>query len=70
MKLVGKMCKKREDSKYFGAHLPEDSRMVCTAKGEHGITCGERAAYEPRFAAFRAFVMREGHTILKVLGKC
>ena len=67
LKLVGKMCKKREDSKYFGAHLPEDNRMVRTAQGEHGITREERSVYEERFAAFRRFVAGERSNILKAL---
>ncbi|RKJ41417.1 hypothetical protein D7X94_03765 [Acutalibacter sp. 1XD8-33] len=67
LKLVGKMCKKREDSKYFGAHLPEDNRMVRTAQGEHGITWEERSVYEERFAAFRRFVAGERSNILKAL---
>ncbi len=69
LKLVGKMCKKREDSKYFRNHLPEDNRMIRTAEGEHGVTREERALYEERFAAFRQFVAGEWSRILKALGK-
>ncbi len=69
LKLVGKMCKKREDSKYFRNHLPEDNRMIRTAEGEHGVTREERALYEERFAAFRQFVAGERSRILKALGK-
>ena len=69
LKLVGKMCKKREDSKYFGNHVPEDNRMVRTMEDEHSITCKERALYEERFAAFREFVAQERVTILRAMRK-
>lgn len=65
LKLVGKMCKKSGDSKYFQNRLSEGNRMVRTAEGEHGITREERAIYEERFTAFREFVTRERDTILK-----
>lgn len=67
LKLVGKMCKKGEDSKYFGRRIAEDNRMVRTAGGEHGITREERAAYEGRLAAFREFAAGEREVILKAL---
>lgn len=67
LKLVGKMCKKGEDSKYFGNRISEDNRMVRTAEGEHGISRAERALYEERFAAFREFVERERGVILRAL---
>lgn len=65
LKLVGKMCKKSGDSKYFQNRLSEDNRMVRTAEGEHGITREEGTIYEERFTAFREFVTRERDTILK-----
>ena len=70
LKLVGKMCKKNGDSKYFQNRLSEDNRMVRTAEGEHGITREERAIYEERFTAFREFAARERDTILKAFEEC
>lgn len=56
LKLIGKMCKKSPDSKYFGTRKYEDNRMVADSGGEHMITPEERIACAERFANFRAFV--------------
>ena len=34
LKLIGKMCAKKKESKYFGIHLDEDNRMVVPELGE------------------------------------
>jgi len=58
LKLIGKMCKKSPDSKYFGTREEEDNRMVVTASGEeHMMRAEDIAAYVERFAEFRDFVM-------------
>lgn len=47
LKLIGKMCKKREDSKYFFNHIKEDNRMVRGDSGEeHMIREEEKGLYE------------------------
>lgn len=54
-KLIGKMCAKRPDSKYFGARKAEDNRMIVTADGEHMCTADEAAKHAARLAEFLAF---------------
>ena len=59
LKLIGKMCKKHEDSKYFLNRKSEDNRMVVSgAGGAHMISGEERAAYEERYILFRAFILQ------------
>lgn len=55
-KLIGKMCAKPENSKYFGTRKDEDNRMVVLSNGsEHMLQAGEAEAYAPRLQAFLAF---------------
>ena len=54
-KLVGKMCAKPEDSKYFGTRKDEDNRMVVTTHGEHMLTPEEAPPYAARLEDFLAF---------------
>lgn len=54
-KLIGKMCAKRPDSKYFGSRKAEDNRMVVSADGEHMCTAAEAAEHAARLAEFLAF---------------
>ncbi|MDE6673630.1 MAG: hypothetical protein K2K19_02290 [Acetatifactor sp.] len=57
LKLIGKMCKKREDSKYFLNHIKEDNRMVRGDSGEeHMIREEEKGLYEERYRTFEQFV--------------
>lgn len=57
-KLIGKMCAKSPDSKYFGQHRDEDNRMAAFQDGqEHMLTSDELPAYAERYAAFREFAM-------------
>ena len=57
LKLIGKMCKKHEDSKYFLNPRDEDNRMVCDAIGqEHIILDTEKALYAERFQDFMQFI--------------
>lgn len=59
LKLIGKMCKKREDSKYFLNHKKEDNRMVCSySEKEHMIREDEKKIYEERYRTFEEFVMK------------
>ncbi|MBQ8556576.1 MAG: hypothetical protein IJ438_11995 [Clostridia bacterium] len=56
-KLIGKMCAKSPQSKYFGPHKDEDNRMVVTTGGsEHMLQPEERSTYEARYQAFKVFV--------------
>lgn len=58
LKLIGKMCKKDRDSKYFANPQNEDNRMVCgSIDGEHMIKAEERPLYEERYSDFKGFVM-------------
>lgn len=58
LKLIGKMCKKHEDSKYFQNRKEEDNRMVCFDwENEHMITDEEKAIYKERYEAFKQFIL-------------
>ncbi len=58
LKLIGKMCKKEPDSKYFLKHKQEDNRMVFVdMQNEHMISAEEREIYEERYCVFREFVL-------------
>ena len=58
LKLIGKMCKKSADSKYFRNHLREDNRMVspdgCPG---HMLRPEENAEFQDRLSAFLSFVL-------------
>lgn len=57
LKLIGKMCKKREDSKYFRCRRDEDNRMVfCDSESEHMITAAERETFRVRYEVFERFI--------------
>lgn len=57
MKLIGKMCTKKSNSKYFGAHIREDNRMIVTdAESEHMITVDEQPVYSDRLGEFKAYI--------------
>ncbi|MBR3764092.1 MAG: hypothetical protein IKK57_06025 [Clostridia bacterium] len=52
-KLVGKMCAKAADSKYFGARKDEDNRMVVPPQGrEYMLPPEEALQYAHRLTAF------------------
>lgn len=58
LKLIGKMCKKREDSKYFLNPIKENNRMVRGDSGEeHMIREEEKGLYEERYRVFEKFVL-------------
>ncbi len=53
LKLIGKMCKKAQSSKYFLNPIEEDNRMVCSVDGtEHMINDYEIITYKIRFDDF------------------
>jgi len=59
LKLIGKMCKKEPDSKYFRYHKEEDNRMVNNGKmPEHMINEDECVIYENRFNLFMEFISK------------
>lgn len=59
LKLIGKMCKKRSDSKYFSCRKEEDNRMIFEDFGhEHMITDEEKDTYRERFTDFENFVLQ------------
>ena len=65
LKLIGKMCKKEPDSKYFRNHKEEDNRMVHNGKmQEHMINDEERSIYESRLNAFVGFVLKNRDAFL------
>ena len=51
-KLIGKMCAKPADSKYFGTRKDEDNRMIVTPDSEHMLTAEESPQYAERLATF------------------
>lgn len=58
LKLIGKMCKKALDSKYFLNHKQEDNRMVFVdMQNEHTISEEEREGYRERYCVFQEFVL-------------
>lgn len=58
LKLVGKMCKKHKDSKYFANQIIEDNRIVFDDFNcEHGISEDERPLFKARYLEFINFVM-------------
>lgn len=59
LKLIGKMCKKRADSKYFLNRKREDNRMIFSDfETEHMISEEEKIIYEERYIRFEEFVLR------------
>ena len=63
-KLIGKMCAKPENSKYFGTRKDEDNRMVVLSNGsEHMLQPGEAGIYAQRLHAFLAFAAAIRHAI-------
>ena len=59
LRLIGKMCKKEPDSKYFRNHKEEDNRMVNNGNmPEHMINDDERVIFENRFNVFMGFVSK------------
>ena len=57
LKLIGKMCKKPLDSKYFMKHIDEDNRMVFEDyEHEHMITKQEKEQYKDRYDKFVSFI--------------
>ena len=57
LKLIGKMCKKTIDSKYFLNHKEEDNRIVyIDYKNEHMIEDDEKNDYDERYRVFKCFV--------------
>ena len=58
LKLIGKMCKKNANSKYFSNPKDEDNRMVFEDfDHEHMLSAEEKMSYEARFTAFKSFVI-------------
>lgn len=63
-KLIGKMCAKPADSKYFGTRKNEDNRMVVAADGqEHMLRPDEALAYAARLTEFLSFAEHIRRTI-------
>ena len=57
LKLIGKMCKKSPESKYFDRHIQEDNRMVCVGPGsEHMLAEDQDRLYEERLKQLREFM--------------
>lgn len=55
-KLIGKLCAKPTDSKYFGTRKDEDNRMVVTIDAqEHMLQPDEAPAFNARLEAFLSF---------------
>ena len=57
LKLIGKMCKKDKNSKYFMNHKDEDNRMVVSEAGEEMITQDKRELFQDRYEAFKEYVL-------------
>lgn len=57
LKLNGKMCAKKENSKYFGSHKDEDNRMICDIGGSRMICNDEISAYRERYENFKNSIL-------------
>ena len=58
LKLIGKMCKKSKESKYFLNHKNEDNRMIYNnLKSEHMIDGDEKNNYNERYNEFEKFII-------------
>ena len=58
LKLIGKMCKKHPESKYFRRRKDEDNRMISDGtEKEYMIREEEKEKYQFRFDEFKKFVM-------------
>lgn len=59
LKLIGKMCKKRSDSKYFLCRKQEDNRIISEdLEHNHMIRDEERDTYRERLIEFEEFVLQ------------
>ena len=59
LKLIGKMCKKNSDSKYFSNRKQEDNRMIFDDfEHEHMIKEEEKDTYRERFSDFENFLFQ------------
>jgi len=59
LKLIGKMCKKSKDSKYFIQRIEEDNRIVFEdSEHEHMMTDDEKKIYAERFSDFNIFMQQ------------
>lgn len=57
LKLIGKMCKKHTDSKYFLRRKDEDNRIIFdNFESEHMMREDEKSIYEERFSDFQNFI--------------
>ena len=57
LKLIGKMCKKSKESKYFLNHKDEDNRIIYIDNlNEHMINDDENDIYKERFIDFETFI--------------
>ncbi len=57
LKLIGKMCTKDKNSKYFGNHKQEDNRMVADSMGARMINEDEKSAYDERYNDYKKCVV-------------
>lgn len=63
-KLIGKMCAKPADSKYFGTRMNEGNRMVVCPDGkEHMLRPDEAPAFAARVAEFLSFAEHIRRTV-------
>lgn len=57
LKLIGKMCAKKSNSKYFGMHIDEDNRMVVYEnEDERMYIKNQDDCFNERFDKFRDFL--------------
>lgn len=57
MKLIGKMCKKNETSKYFRKDYDEDNIVICTGSDERHVKECDAGAFKDRRAKLLEFIM-------------
>ena len=66
MKLIGKMCKKSEESKYFMNHKNEDNWMIYTDNSSHHMVLEtEKDEFTPRKENFTNFIKDNKYKFLK-----
>ena len=70
MKLIGKMCKKSEESKYFKNHIDEDNWMIFKSDiEEHMVSEEEKAIYLSRKNDFIKFIIDNKNNFNNIIKK-
>ncbi|MBE5940537.1 MAG: hypothetical protein E7266_09095 [Lachnospiraceae bacterium] len=66
LKLIGKMCTKSKESKYFGVHINEDNRMIADSFGARMINEDEKDVYESRYIEFLNCIVKVKNSLIEL----